>query len=716
MFLKKQPFLSEKAKRLLLALMVGACSMAQGTSALASDGEGRLGSDPFAETRDRRVTVTETSQTVNGIETPHNGTLGVVYGGGNETSTGPSSRNEVSISGGTMAAVLGGISSSGNAIGNRILLSGGTVTGGIVGGATFYSYGSDAVPGDVIGNRVMITGGSVGHVSGGEVGYVHPNEVSSTPDLTQPHFASGGNASENAVRVTGGTVTGGIVGGASLTGSATSNEIRIEGGKVSGDVIAGEVRYPTSRSVVTGNKITVSGNPDLSGATLKGGVMGGADSPAKNSLVIETKDLQTRNISGFQNLTFDLPATTKSGDTILTLTDSSGTNLSDMDIHVGKRWDGGINDLAGGTISLIKNDNGIITVNSGTKLSEYFYDGATLRYPLTEGGLSPDGHSYTASLGNAVVNPNTKLITAATTAPSVLIDSHFIHMPDPDENNKAENKDEKPLAMSVSPFFDVSGSSMSERTGFGSYIDVDSVGMDLGVAFGRNNRMGRLVFAPVIDYGNGDYDTYLSDGTRGKGNAKYWAAGMIVRQTNYNGLYYEGSLRMGRADVDFLSDQLRNPGDPAVSFSSSAPVLTGHLRIGKVLRYGPSNTMHIYGLYIHTHQGSMDADLSTGEHYRFASVNNSRLRLGARLTWQKNKSQRFYTEIAYQYTRNGDASASCDGFDIPKSGQSGSSGMLQLGWQVRPNPNTPWAVDLSATGWMGMQKGVSAQVRVTKSF
>ncbi len=730
LFHERYPALSSRAKRLVMTLTTIGCLAFSNTMAVASEGDGAEGASyHFNKVSFNEVTITETSQNVNGVTTSHNGTLDVVFGGGNESNTSGAEKNNVMISGGTMTAVFGGMSSSGGASMNQVTVTDGVITEGVSGGATFFNAENSTAAGHVMGNTVTIRGGQVAHVSGGEIGYAYPTGENSTPDLTQSYFSAGGDASRNHVTVTGGKVTGGIVGGASLTGSATENSINIEGGTVSGDVIAGEVRYPMPGSSATGNRVTISGSPDLSGATIKGGVMGSVDSPAGNSLNINTKDLTAQNISGFQELNIDLPSDTKSGDTVLTLTNSAGTDLSDMDIRVGKRWDGGSNDFSNSTIALITNPNGGITTNSGTRLSDYLYDGVTLQYPLLGGGASADGRSYTATLGTPSVNPATQTATATLMVPAMIVSNQPVHMPDPDperwdyeplgeetESNKAEGKDEKPVAMSVSPFFDISGSSMRENTGYGSYIDVDSVGMDAGISFARNNRHGRLVFAPIIDYGNGNYDTYLSDGTHGNGNAKFWAAGMIVRQTNFDGLYYEGSLRMGRANVDFLSGELRNEGDAPVSFHSSASVLTGHLRIGKVMKYGPSNTLHVYGLYTHTHQGSMDADLSTGEHYRFAAVDNGRLRIGARLTWQKNKNQRFYTELAYQYTRNGDASASCDGFDIPKSGQNGSSGMLQIGWQIRPNPATPWALNLSATGWMGMQKGVSAQLRLTKSF
>ncbi len=44
----------------------------------------------------------------------------------------------------------------------------------------------------------------------------------------------------------------------------------------------------------------------------------------------------------------------------------------------------------------------------------------------------------------------------------------------------------------------------------------------------------------------------------------------------------------------------------------------------------------------------------------------------------------------------------------------GGSGMLELGWQVKPGG--PVTVDLGVTGWVGKQRGVSAQIGAVWSF
>lgn len=684
------------------------------------------------ETSNNAVTVNDGSYTVNGETEEYSGTLDIIRGGGDETGIGNASGNNVVVSNGNVGVVVGGISTSGNAAENRITVQDGTING-VAGGITIYTEGSNVSAGDVKNNTVTINGGNINYVSGGEVGYVYEIDGgSSTPDVTQAAFSQGGNVSGNTVTVNGGTISGGVSGGAALTGSADNNTVAINGGTVSGQVIAGEVRYPTANSSVTGNTITISGYPNLTNAYLKGGVSGGSDVATGNTLnIVNTKGITAQNISGFENLNVYMPANVQSGDTILTLTDGSGTNLSGMNVVANVRGGDDVSINVGDYFNIVSNASGV-TVDGSTNIRNYIMEGSTLRHNIV---TSSDGSNLIATIASPEV------VSAASIIPMPALVTPLIvpepRLPDPlgwdydtseyatrdglyvPQEDKAEAKDEKPVAMVIAPFFDISGSSIREKTGHGSYIDVDSVNMDAGVSFGRDNKHGRLVWAPIVDYGNGDYDTYLSDGTKGSGNAKFWAGGLIARQTSKNGFYYEGSFRAGRTDVDFLSNDFENTGAPGapLTFNASATIMTGHVRLGKLMQIGHSDTLHVYGVYTHTHQGSMDAYSSAGDHYRFSSIDNGRFRVGMRLTRQMTPNQRFYSGLAYQYALNGDAVATVKQVhELPKAGQNGSSGMLELGWQLKPSANTPWMLDLSATGWIGMQKGVSCQLRCKREF
>ena len=126
--------------------------------------------------------------------------------------------------------------------------------------------------------------------------------------------------------------------------------------------------------------------------------------------------------------------------------------------------------------------------------------------------------------------------------------------------------------------------------------------------------------------------------------------------------------------------------------------------------------LDFYGQYQHTYQGSAEATLSSGEHYSFSSANSGRFRIGYRMTTRTSKISQIYTGLAYQYERTGGVSAKYQEYSTSGEHYGGSSGMLEIGWVVRPLKNNPWAVDINATGWIGNQRGVKAFAKVLKSF
>lgn len=254
-------------------------------------------------------------------------------------------------------------------------------------------------------------------------------------------------------------------------------------------------------------------------------------------------------------------------------------------------------------------------------------------------------------------------------------------------------------------FIGAGGGSFRNKTGNGSFIDSTFKGFDVGFGRSLEYASGSLVFAPIFEYATGDYDSYLDDGMHGRGNTKYIAGGFIGRKTFKSGLYIEASARGGKTERDFSSDTMTSNGNPIFVHydKKSAPIFAGHLRIGKQLRMNKNNLLDMYGIYFHAHQGSMDLNLSTGEDYHFNGATSARTRLGYRLTTRTSKISRIYSGLAFQY-------------EHASSGNHGASGMLELGWLIKPNKTNSWMLDLNATGFVGHQKGVSATLKLQKEF
>ncbi len=262
-------------------------------------------------------------------------------------------------------------------------------------------------------------------------------------------------------------------------------------------------------------------------------------------------------------------------------------------------------------------------------------------------------------------------------------------------------------------FVAVSGSKLREDSG--SHVDVKGINMNLGFARELTNSKGKLVFGPVVEYGRGSYDSYQDSGIHGDGNTHYWGIGVLAKQVNNSGLYYEGSLRAGKTSSDYDADL--SPVTHA-SYDSDATYWAAHLGIGKLQDIGKDNTLDYYGKYFYSHTGgdSVTIHATAGdERMDFSSVNSHRLRVGARVTHKLNENNKIYGGLGYQYEFKGNARATYNGGSTPSPTVKGSSGLLELGWQVKPGKG-PMSIDLGVTGWVGKQRGVTANVQANWTF
>ena len=271
-----------------------------------------------------------------------------------------------------------------------------------------------------------------------------------------------------------------------------------------------------------------------------------------------------------------------------------------------------------------------------------------------------------------------------------------------------------PAPNAFTPFAAFGGSSM--RAESGSYVNTKGFGLNIGFARELSNSQGKLLFGPMVEYGGGSYDSHLDDGTRGDGKAHYFGVGVMARQVNHDGFYYEGSLRGGRVTSDYDGNL---DGVGKVDYDSSSNYFAAHLGAGKAFDLGKGNTLDGYFKYFYSHQAGDDTTIHIAamddERGHFDAVDSHRIRIGARLTHKVNERNSFYGGLAYQYEFNGDARATFSGNGVPSPSLKGSSGMLELGWQVKPGDG-PLKLDLGVTGWAGKQRGGSVQLGATWSF
>lgn len=271
-------------------------------------------------------------------------------------------------------------------------------------------------------------------------------------------------------------------------------------------------------------------------------------------------------------------------------------------------------------------------------------------------------------------------------------------------------KDSGDSGRSMVPYAAANYGSMRQESG--SHVDVKGSNFNIGFAKEVKNGSGKLLFGPMIEYGHGNYDSYLDDGTTGSGTAQNYGIGMMARQTNDNGFYYEGSVRYGKVTSDYSSSNVWAGND--VSYDNSAKYWGAHVGVGKLQKLGGDNAIDLYGKLFYTNQGSSSVNIN-GDTLDFSSVKSKRSRIGFRYIHGTSKVRSVYAGLAWQYEFDGAAYATANGFSTPSPSVKGSSGMLELGVLIAPKAS-PVSFDLGVSGWTGKQKGYSLNANMCWSF
>ena len=695
-------------------------------------------------------TVNFKSGTFNGYFFP-NGVSGGTSGDGAAKPIG----NTVNVSGGKVSHVSGGTSLY-NYVAHQSFAEGNTVN--ISGDAEVeHVYGAYAQGNaDIQKNTVNISNGNVTNFVGG--GYSN----------------RGGDATENTVNITGGTISGTISGGRSEYGNADNNKINISGGTIKGT--AGYYAFiigGIGRDSASNNTVTIKGDasvsedtyiyggqaadlsvypPVLSGTAANNtvnilkpitvqGLFGGIGDETKsigNTLNIAAKNVVVGSdgIRGFQNMNFFLPSDIANNDTMLTVNSGAETDVKGVTFGVAAL--SGVKLEKGNTVNLITNPNGLTTddtlktTDSATLAKAEFLSANSLTtddaYELSIS--KKDANTIIATVDNVTekkapeeavgdilkspVETRAGVVTMINAGADLLVSQGMANAADAAAAERTEgDAAAAPRAGGFAPFAAVSIGKL--RAESGSHVDNKGIGMNLGFAKEIENKSGKLLVGPVVEYGHGSYDSYQDNGITADGKSSYWGIGVIAKQTNNNGFYYEGSIRGGRTKSDYSSDNVK-PGTH-VSYDSSATYWAAHLGVGKLADIGHDNTLDYYGKYFYSHTGSDSTYLNgANETANFDAVNSHRIRLGARLTHALNEKNKIYGGLAWQYEFKGDARAtySVSG-EAPSPSVKGSSGMIELGWQVKPG-KSPMTIDIGVTGWVGKQRGITANLQANWTF
>ena len=240
----------------------------------------------------------------------------------------------------------------------------------------------------------------------------------------------------------------------------------------------------------------------------------------------------------------------------------------------------------------------------------------------------------------------------------------------------------------------------------GSYANIKGSHVVLGLS----KQSGRTYWGPFLEMGWARYDSHLDSGLRAEGNAKYYGVGMYAKATLDNGVYVESSVRGGRTNYTYESNELVTASSNVhASYDAHNSYYSAHLGLGKVVSYGNHLEGNVYANVFYSHQGEANATLTgkgLGETYVFDSVNSVRTRLGYKVSKHMSNHNTWYLGVAYEREFSGEAHATVKGLSTLAPSLGGSSGLVEAGYTYGSNKDA-FSATLNVEGWFGQKRGAT---------
>ena len=419
----------------------------------------------------------------------------------------------------------------------------------------------------------------------------------------------------------------------------------------------------------------------------------------------KVKGITLSQLSNFEIYNFDLPKDVVNGDTILTVTDPNGTDVSNTKINVGVSGEAPALHKDD-TIKLIYNTNGVTT--TGTQYGK-LQQGASFSYDISA-KAGDDNKSVVAVVNNAPVEgiaatvlPQTKSFVETRAAVSSVI-------------NDGQGSMEKAFANTSSTSPIVAGMGHGNmRVESGSYVNIKGTNVVLGLG----KQSGKTYWGPFVEMGWSRYDSHLDSGLRADGNAKYYGIGVYGKTTYDNGIYLEGSIRGGRTSYNYESNEIKTATKTVhTSYDAHNMYYGAHVGLGKVVSYGNGYEGTVYANVFYSHQGEATATLKgegLGETYTFAGVNSLRTRLGYKVSKQLGNSYTGYAGAAYEREFSGEAHATVKDASTLAPSLGGSSGLVEVGVTYGSTADT-FTGTLNVEGWFGQKRGTTFGGRVNWKY
>ena len=520
-----------------------------------------------------------------------------------------------------------------------------------------------------------------------------------------------GSANSNEITITNSTVTAPAIIGGFAGKDSINNTVKINGtSKITGEVYAG-TSYGGNNQQNHGNKIILQDTADMLQATLSGSIYAVNDTNIyDNRLIIDGwtgKDVQS--IHNFSDIDFN-NINWVNGSTVLNIKENNEVGaLANTEINLNSIA-GGSKIAVGDTMTLIESSNNVdLGINKdNVKVSDSFFAGVAAQGTGT--ATVKDDGSVAFTVDALKANSQIDLVSENRAVAAAFVNQGTDLISDSLDTISRDSN------YSVKTFAAVHGN----RSKYDVNSDIKINGWSTIVGVGNADKFdngSEFSWGVFYENGSGNYRTYNefnNEFFRGDGSIVYNGGGIAARYTNKNGVYTEGSLRAGMLKSD-MDNALRDGAGNFYGYESESAYYGAHLGVGKIISLSDSSDLDIYGKFFHTYTEG-DSFKVANDEFEFDRINSDRLRIGARITSNKENKFSTYYGLAYEYEFNGDADMTAQGLKAPTQSLQGSSVIAEVGFNYQPTPTSPWSFDLNMRGYAGERQGGSFNVQSTYTF
>ena len=587
---------------------------------------------------------------------------------------GDSKSNIISVGGSDeYYTICGGVSKSGNAFSNTVILnSGDRIT---------YVYGAIA-GGEANNNTVKIN-------TKDEVLYVYGG-------------VAGTGANGNTITIEDGAVYN-IYGGKSYSGTISNNDIEFIKGTLYGEICLGYGDSSTYNVTIKDNTLTIYEDADISNGKLKATKRindFSSDNDVNNRLIFNSWHGDVKEIKNFDSIKL-INAKWADSNIIVNITGKtnvfSGTDLAIESIS------GNQNINTGDKIVIIQgtgvND---IKLIENSKLMRGVSEVINVEYSRTD-------EKILFEVKDLSINPQTDLIAENRAVAAAFINQGTDLIADSLDVLSRDGK------YGIKTFAAVHGN--RSKYDVNSDLKINGWSSIVGVGNEKNIGSGDFSWGVFYENGSGNYRTYNqfnNEFFRGDGSLVYNGGGIAARFEQDNGVYTEGSLRAGMLKSE-MSNALKDGAGNSYGYKSESTYYGAHIGAGKIISLNEATDLDVYGKFFHTYTDG-DGFSVADDRFEFDSITSDRLRIGARLTTNKENKFSTYYGLAYEYEFNGDAQMRVKNMSTPEQSLKGSSCMAEIGMNYKPSSESPWSFDLSMRGYAGQRDGFSGNVQATYTF